>query len=215
MNYKYLIKPVAVLALFCGAPVLQAQILGGGAGGGLGGSLGGTLGGGMGSIGGMGQGNANGTLGGSLERTGELRRHATGAVDSTRDITRHVRDRVGSTRDTVQNTASSASNGIAGGVGNAAGNASGSLSGATAAAKGAARTEMQRAISPARAIPRKRQPAPPPSAAEPCRWWQRRGQSGRHSGCGPPMSRRKPLPCPAASRNPSRALRPTPTDRAR
>ena len=106
MNYKHLIKPVAVLALFCGAPVLQAQILGGGAGGGLGGSLGGTLGGGMGSIGGMGQGNANGTLGGSLERTGELRRHATGAVDRTRETTGHVRDRVATTRDTVQNTAS-------------------------------------------------------------------------------------------------------------
>ena len=104
MNYKHLIKPVAVLALFCGAPVLQAQILGGGAGGGLGGSLGGTLGGGMGSIGGMGQGNANGALGGSLERTGELRRHATGAVDRTRETTGHVRDRVATTRDTVQNT---------------------------------------------------------------------------------------------------------------
>ena len=72
MNIKHLIKPVAVLAVICGAPVLQAQILGGGAGGGLGGSLGGTLGSGMGSVGGMGQGGMNGALGGSLERTGTL-----------------------------------------------------------------------------------------------------------------------------------------------
>ena len=116
MNYKHLIKPVAVLALFCGAPVLQAQILGGGAGGGLGGSLGGTLGGGMGSIGGMGQGNANGTLGGSLERTGELRRHATGTVDRTRETTGHVRDRVVTSREPCRARLPSATNGIAGSV---------------------------------------------------------------------------------------------------
>ncbi len=94
MNYKHLIKPVAVLALFCGAPVLQAQVLGGGAGGGLGGSLGGTLGAAWVPVGGMGQGNANGALGGSLERTDELRRHTTGAVDRTRETTGRVRDRV-------------------------------------------------------------------------------------------------------------------------
>ena len=55
MNFKTFIKPVAAFALICGAPLLQAQVLGGGATGGLGGNLGGTLGNGMGSIGGNGQ----------------------------------------------------------------------------------------------------------------------------------------------------------------
>ena len=45
MNFKHLIKPVAAFALICGAPLLQAQVLGGGATGGLGGTLGGSLGG--------------------------------------------------------------------------------------------------------------------------------------------------------------------------
>ena len=144
MNFKYLIKPVAAFALICGAPLLQAQVLGGGATGGLGGTLGGTLGGGTGSIGGMGQGGVGGTLGGSLDHGDTLRRHATGTVDRTREISGRVRDRAASTRDTVQGTAAStassasgqvsgaasgaastATNGIAGSV-NAAGNAAGS-----------------------------------------------------------------------------------------
>src|SRR3982750_1648937 len=108
MNFKYLIRPVAVLALFCGAPVLQAQILGGNAAGGLGGSPGGTLGGGMGSIGGMGQGNANGALGGGIDGTDTLRRHTSSAVERTRDTTGRVRDRVSTTHDTAQSAASSA-----------------------------------------------------------------------------------------------------------
>ena len=37
MNFKTFIKPVAAFALICGAPLLQAQVLGGGATGGLGG----------------------------------------------------------------------------------------------------------------------------------------------------------------------------------
>ena len=82
---KYFIKSAAAFALICGAPLLQAQVLGGGATGGLGGSLGGTLGGGMGSVGGMG--NAGGTLGGSLDHGDTLRRHASGAVDRTRETT--------------------------------------------------------------------------------------------------------------------------------
>jgi hypothetical protein len=75
MNFKNLIRPMAAFALICGAPLVQAQVLGGGATGGLGGAVGGTLGGGMGSIGGNGQGNAGGTLGGTLDHGDTLRRH--------------------------------------------------------------------------------------------------------------------------------------------
>ena len=68
---------LAVFALICGAPLIQAQVLGGGAAGGLGGGLNGTLGGGMGSIGGAGNGAASGSLGGGLDGTGTLRRTTT------------------------------------------------------------------------------------------------------------------------------------------
>ncbi len=104
MNFKTFIKPVAAFALICGAPLIQAQVLGGGATGGLGGAVGGTLGGGMGSIGGTGQGNAGGTLGGTLDHGDTLRRHTSGAVDRTRDTGSRVRDRATSTRDTVSGT---------------------------------------------------------------------------------------------------------------
>jgi hypothetical protein len=86
MKFKYSIKPVAVFALICGAPLLQAQVLGGNATGGLGGGLGGTLSGAGGSIGGMGQGNVGGSIGGTLDHGDTLRRHATGTVDRTREI---------------------------------------------------------------------------------------------------------------------------------
>src|SRR5688500_19852962 len=97
MNKSFFIKPVVAFALICGAPLLQAQVLGGNAGGALGGGLGGTLGGGMGSIGGMGQGSANGALGGSIDRTDTLRRHTSGTLERTRETTGQVRDRVSST----------------------------------------------------------------------------------------------------------------------
>ena len=86
MNFKNFIKPVAAFALICGAPLVEAQVLGGGATGGLGGSLGGALGGGMGSIGGNGQGSLGGTLGGGLDHGDTLRRHTTGAVERTLEI---------------------------------------------------------------------------------------------------------------------------------
>src|SRR5687767_6068818 len=108
--FKSIIKPMAAVALICGAPLIQAQVLGGGATGGLGGSLGGTLGNGMGSVGGMGQGNVGGTLGGSLDHGDTLRRTSSGAVERTRDTTRRARqgvtDRAATTRDTAQGTLS-------------------------------------------------------------------------------------------------------------
>jgi len=108
MNFKNFIKPVAAFALICGAPLLQAQVLGGGATGGLGGNLGGTLGNGMGSIGGNGQGSMGGTLGGSLDHGDMLRRHTTGAVDRAHETGGRVRDRASGTRDAVAGTATSA-----------------------------------------------------------------------------------------------------------
>src|SRR5688572_3712578 len=104
MNFKQLMKPLAAFALVCGAPLIQAQVLGGGgATGGLGGNLGGSLGGSMGnsagSIGGMGQGGATGTLGGTLDHGDTLRRTGRGAIDRTRDTTGRVRDRAAATRD--------------------------------------------------------------------------------------------------------------------
>src|SRR5215510_11328629 len=127
------IKTVAVLALICGAPLIQAQVLGGGAAGGLGGNLGGTLGNGMGSIGGNGQGSLGGTLGGSLDHGDTLRRHTTGAVDRTREVGGRARERAAGTRDVITGTASSAAstaassaqgqvNGAANGAASAAGN---------------------------------------------------------------------------------------------
>src|SRR5688572_21753275 len=105
MNFKTFSKPfvkaIAAFALVCGAPLIQAQVLGGGAAGGLGGGLNGTLGRGMGSIGGAGQGDASGALGGGLDGAGTLRRTTSGAVDHTRETTGRVRDRAASTRDTV------------------------------------------------------------------------------------------------------------------
>lgn len=100
MNIKHLIKPVALLAIVCGAPA-HAQLLGGNAGGGLGGSLGSTLGSGMGSIGGAGQGNATGAITSGIDRNDELRRHTTGAVERTRETTRRARDRASSPATTV------------------------------------------------------------------------------------------------------------------
>src|SRR3954465_3254760 len=98
---KNFIKLIAACALIIGAPLVEAQVLGGGATGGLGGNLGGTLGNGMGSIGGNGQGSMDGTLGGNLEHGAPLRRHTTGAVDRTRDVGGRVRDRAAGTRDTA------------------------------------------------------------------------------------------------------------------
>jgi hypothetical protein len=74
MNKNFL-KSLAAFALICGAPLVQAQVLGGGATGGLGGNLGGTLGTGMGS--GMGTlgGNGQGSLAGTLGRQPRSRRH--------------------------------------------------------------------------------------------------------------------------------------------
>jgi hypothetical protein len=142
---KNIIKSLAAFALIGGAPLLQAQVLGGGATGGLGGNLGGTLGNGMGSIGGSGQGSMGGTLGGTFDHGDTLRRHTTGAVDRTRETGGRVRDRASGTRDVITGTGSSAassaqgqvsgaasgaanaaSNGIAGSS-NAAGNAAGSV----------------------------------------------------------------------------------------
>src|SRR3954465_5402844 len=100
MNFKHVIKPVAAFALLCGAPLLQAQVLGGGAAGGLGGNLGGTLGSGMGS--------ATGSIGGTFDR-GDTLGGARGAVDRTRDTGRRVKDRAMNNRETAQTTASSAS----------------------------------------------------------------------------------------------------------
>ena len=112
MNFKNSIKTIAVFALICGAPLLQAQVLGGNATGGLGGGLGGTLSGAGGSLGGMGQGNVGGSIGGTFDHGDTLRRHATGTVDRTREIGGEVRqgasDRASSTRDTAQGAASSA-----------------------------------------------------------------------------------------------------------
>ena len=112
MNLKNYIKPMAAFALICGAPLLQAQVLGGGLGGGLNGAMGGTLGNGMGSLGGNGQGsvggNLGGDMGGALDHGDALRRHAGGAVERTRDMGSRAHDRVSSTRDAVGGTASSA-----------------------------------------------------------------------------------------------------------
>ena len=80
MNFTF--KTLAALAVFCGAPLLHAQVLGGGATGGLGGNLGGTLGGGMGSIAAQGHGNVGGTLGGAFDHGDTVRRAATGTVRS-------------------------------------------------------------------------------------------------------------------------------------
>src|SRR3954465_9579179 len=101
---KALIKSAVAFALVCGAPLIQAQVLGGG--GGLGGNLGGTLGGGMGSIGGMGQGSMNGTLGGTFDHGDTLRRAGSDTLERTRDAGGRVRDRAAGTRDTVQGAAS-------------------------------------------------------------------------------------------------------------
>src|ERR1043165_267924 len=101
-------KAIVTIQLVGSAPVIHAQVLGGGAGGGLGGNLGGTLGGGMGSIGGMGQGGMNGTLGGPFCHGDALRRTGSGALDRTREAGGRVRDRAAGTRDTVQGAASSA-----------------------------------------------------------------------------------------------------------
>src|SRR4051812_6500950 len=86
-------KSIVSIALVCGAPLIQAQVLGGGATGGLGGSLGGTLGGGMGSIGGMGQGGVDGAFGGTFDHGDTLRRTGSGALERTRDVGGRVRDR--------------------------------------------------------------------------------------------------------------------------
>src|SRR4051795_5506187 len=86
-------KSVVTMALVCGAPLIQAQVLGGGAGGGLGGGLGGALGGGMGSLGGMGHGGIDGSIGGTIDHGDTLRRTSSGAIDRTRDATGRVRDR--------------------------------------------------------------------------------------------------------------------------
>src|SRR5215510_1207297 len=105
MNFisKPLVQAMAVFALVSGAPLIQAQVLGGGATGGLGGNLGGTLGGGMGSIGGAGHGNMGGTLGGSLDHADTLhRRTSSRAVERSRDVGGRVRDRAAGTRDTVR-----------------------------------------------------------------------------------------------------------------
>ena len=142
MNIKHLIKPVAVLAFVCGAPVLQAQVLGGNAGGGLGGSLGGTLGGGMGSVGGMGQGNGTGAIGGSsthrraASTTRKSRAPSSARVTTawptcaTRCRARPRRPSGGTYQ--VSGAASSATNGIAGSNGITAGNASGRCGGSDA-----------------------------------------------------------------------------------
>src|SRR5262245_1589803 len=116
--FKSIIKPVAAFALICGAPLIQAQVLGGGATGGLGGGLGGTLGNGMGSVNGMGHGGIDGTLSGGLDHGDTLRRHASGAVERTRETTGRVKDRAATTRDNAHGALSSA-----------ASNASGSVSG--------------------------------------------------------------------------------------
>ena len=174
-----MIKPVAVFALICGAPLLQAQVLGGGAGGGLGGSLGGTLGGGMGSIGGMGQGSANGALGGSLDHSDTLRRHATGALDRTRETTGRVRDRVatharyGAGRRLVRGVVDERrhrrsqwrrerrANGIAGSATPRASRKSASLSGVTGAANGNAAGDLAGSLDSVKDAA--------PSAGAPCR----------------------------------------------
>src|SRR6478752_7463163 len=101
-------KTIAVLALICGAPLLQAQVLGGNAAGGLGGGLGGTLGSGMGSMSGNGQGAFGGNLGGTFDHGDALRRHAGNAVDRTRDVGSRVHDRADNTRSAAQGAGESA-----------------------------------------------------------------------------------------------------------
>ena len=139
MNFKTFIKPVAAFALICGAPMLQAQVLGGGATGGLGGNLGGTLGNGMGSIGGNGQGSMGGTLGGSLDHGDMLRRHTTGAVDRAHETGGRVRDRASGTRDAVAGTATSAaSTATSSAQGQVSGAANGAANGASNGIAGSA-----------------------------------------------------------------------------
>jgi len=149
MNQKFL-KSAVAFALVCGAPLLQAQVLGGGAGGALGGGLGGSLGGGIGTLGGSGNGSMNGALDGSLGGLAHgdtLRRAGAHAVERTREIVNDAGQRAhegaARSRDTAQGAATTVGsaaqgiNGSASAAGNGAASGAGSIQSTLSDASGA------------------------------------------------------------------------------
>ena len=186
MNFKTFIKPVAAFALICGAPLIQAQVLGGGATGGLGGAWAARWA-------------VAWDPSAAMARATRVARWAArsitatrcvarpGAVDRTRETGGRVRDRAASTRDTVRGTASSATS-----------SAQGQVSGAVNGAAGAATNGIAGAVN-RRAMPRVRCRARCPRAerprADPAVDAQR---SRRCRACPRSTSRARPMAMPRA-----------------